>query len=178
MDVLGVSLWVPWQLVLLTSWKGASVGRWMALRLARSWRIASALTLALSSSVTTRGVQAVVGELLDKSIGPIIRLIWRARRVWLLRRNHSSMSVLLLLAILLLRLLLRVWVVHEIALVIHVGIHVILPALVGIHRLREGRGGGRVSPIIVLRGKLAVVETEVQVQMIAVRIHLSGDERL
>ena len=125
----------------------------------------------------------MTGELLDKSIGPIIRLVWRAGGVWLLRRNHSSMSVLLLLAILLLAilllgLLLRVWVVHEIALVIHVGIHVILPALVGIHGLREGRGGGRVSPIIVLRGKLAVVEAEVQVQTIAVRIHLGGVEPL
>lgn len=121
------------------------------------------------------------GELLNQSIGPI--LILGARGISLLGRDHSAMGELLLgrmvllerwlLRLLLLRLLLlRVRIVHEIALVV-AWVHIFLPALVRIHRwLREGRRSGRIGPIVALRGKLAVVEAEVQVQAIAVRIHL------
>lgn len=128
-----------------------------------------------------RRVQILVRKLLDKSICPIVGIVGhpcligrlRGRQIVLLRLLRL---LLLLLAVRRLRILGRIRVGHKVSsLVVSpiLSVDIILRTLILVYRLRESRGGCWICAVVCrcCVVSIAIVEPEIQVETITVRIH-------
>lgn len=122
-----------------------------------------------------RRVQILVGKLLDKSICPIVGIVGHPCLIGRLR-GRQIVLLLLLLAVRRLRILGRIRVGHKVSsLVVSpiLSVDIILRTLILVYRLRESRGGCWICAVVCrcCVVSIAIVEPEIQVETITVRIH-------
>lgn len=116
-----------------------------------------------------RSAQVLVRKLLDQAIGAII--VPHARLVGRLR----GLQIVLILLLGVLSLLGRIWVIRKVSLAIcSLRIHILLTSLRLVDWLRERGGSSGISAIVGGRIEGTIVVPEVQVETVAISIHLDS----
>lgn len=176
-DVLGVSFGVALQLFVLSGGARAARhrrGQMARLLLARGRRASGTGSLRGRARTTEEssasGVQVLVGELLDQTIGPVVGVVAHPGLIGGLRGLQVGLAIVLL-SVLGLR---RIGVAHEITLTIGsiLSIDIFRRTLVLVDRLRERGGGGGIRAVVGGGIEATIVVPEIQVEAVVVGVHL------